>query len=172
MDVQALSAAAKYLHIPHHLSSRPSIDNYAEYLQTFSTKLIDQTVPTAPQLHRSEKRPPCRWWTPEVERLVKAARRAERQRQPHEHIRQLHKEKKRAIYMAKRADWRQATHEAQDSPQGIWKLVNWAKTRSHLPAALPTVPPLRCDNTRIASSFQAKPETFHRQFFPLCQTST
>ena len=34
-------------------------------------------------------------------------------------------------------------HKAASKPNGIWKLVRWARERSYLPPKPPIIPPLR-----------------------------
>jgi hypothetical protein len=90
---------------------------------------------------------------------------------PEAEVLQINKEKREALRKARRADFRQAVHEAKDKPGGIWNLARWGKERSHIPPELPTVPTLAYTTgqdleTRWATTFEEKVKAFSRQFFP------
>jgi hypothetical protein len=78
--------------------------------------------------------------------------------------------KKKAIRRAKTEQFRKDIHEAASAANGIWKLVSWAKARSHLPPEPPVVPTLRelreGEVVREAHSPQEKAEMLREQFFP------
>jgi hypothetical protein len=74
--------------------------------------------------------------------LVRRKRQARRMGRPEAEVLQINTEKREALKKARRADFRQAVHEAKDRPGGIWNLARWGKERSYIPPELPTVPTL------------------------------
>ena len=169
MDRDAVRAGSEHLRVQRGFISREQIDLYVDYLQKFVLDLIDHTVPLRRQTAAGPVRQ--RWWNPEVERLVRAERQARRRGAPDEEIRQINREKREALRKARRADFRQAVHDAKDRPGSIWKLARWGKERSHQPPEPPTVPTLvyktsQDSEAKKATTFQEKVEAFGRQFFP------
>ena len=68
------------------------------------------------------------------------------------------------------AHFRHSVHEAASTGNGIWKLVRWAKERSHLPPEPPLIPTLKEVREgvviRVATSIQEKADMLRRRFFP------
>jgi hypothetical protein len=76
--------------------------------------------------------------------------------------------KQRIIARAKQAYWRNSLHDASSSPQGIWNIARWARTKSHLPPNPPRVPTLHRGDT-ITSTEQEKVELLCDRFYPNTQ---
>jgi Reverse transcriptase (RNA-dependent DNA polymerase)/Endonuclease-reverse transcriptase len=167
INMEAVEAGSSLLQVPPSFISRDQIDNFVEYLQSFIVKLIDDTTPSVIPV---QERPlvQCSWWTSEINQLIVEERQARRRGDPNDTLKDISRRKKKAIKKAKRADWRQAVHNAKDSKRGIWGLARWGKERSHLPPELPMVPPLvRGEGLPgKAIDFQEKANMLYAQFFP------
>ena len=82
----------------------------------------------------------CPWWTPEIDETVREVRAIRRREGYNMAIREANRWKKRLINRAKTAYFRESVHEAATRKDGIWRLMRWAKERSHLPFEPPIIP--------------------------------
>src|SRR5205814_7421140 len=67
------------------------------------------------------------------------------------------------------AQFRSDIHKASTAANGIWRLVRWAKERSHLPPEPPIIPTLREVREGVvqeANTVQEKADVLRRRFFP------
>jgi hypothetical protein len=85
------------------------------------------------------------WWSSQLTQLVRNARRARREhrRRPCAEAWRVYLEalsaKGLAIQKAKALHFKQAVANAARGRRAIWPLAKWAKTRSHLPPAPPSI---------------------------------
>jgi hypothetical protein len=166
MDREGVSAGAQHLRPPGTLQTAADIEEYTGYLLGFLDGLIEHTVPKG----RPTAGYACPWWTPEVRDAVQTAKLARRRRVSAETLQTALRHKKKVIRRAKTEQFRRDIHEAASAANGIWKLVRWAKTRSHLPPEPPIIPTLRELRegvvVREAHTPQEKAEMLREQFFP------
>jgi hypothetical protein len=137
MDKEGIAAGAQHLSTPGLLTTALEIEEYTDYLMNYLQQLMALTVPLAKPAQGYS----CGWWTPEVEEAVQQARSARRNGNSAEHLSEVMRNKKRVIRRAKTAKFREEVHKAASSGS-LWKLVRWAKERSHLPPEPPIIPPL------------------------------
>jgi hypothetical protein len=163
-------AGARWLQVPNwELTTAWEIDSYSDYLVGFIQELISQTVPyKAPSTHAQA------WWTPQVSEAITTERKARRQwshnRTEHnwdDYVTAL-KAKRQRIASAKQAHWRKSVHEAAVSPEGIWKLAKWARTKSHLPPEPPKMPELQWQGS-WHSTVQDKAQALSERFYPVTE---
>lgn len=74
------------------------------------------------------------------------------------------KRKQRTIAKAKQAHWRTGVHKAATSPEGIWKLVKWARTKRYLPREPAKMPNLKW-NGSLATTASGKAAALGSRFF-------
>ncbi len=163
MDKEGIAAGAQHLRQPGSLNTAADIEAYVEYLFQFMEELVSRTVP----MSQPARGFACPWWTEEVQEAVRAARSARRRGMPGE-AQAAEWRKRKVIQRAKTAQFRQSVHEASKGG-GIWKLVRWAKERSHLPPEPPIMPTLRGQfngEAWEAVSAEDKAERLRAQFFP------
>ena len=142
MNSEAITDGAKWLQPISNATqaSRLQIDRYVNYLVEFIQSLIHKTVPRHRQARTRYSKP---WWNKEVADLVIEERRARRTwtrthtDQAWEDLTKATTAKKQLIASAKQAYWRKSVYKASISREGIWKLVKWARTKSHLPLEPP-----------------------------------
>lgn len=166
MDKGGIAAGAAHLPQPGTLTTGEEIENYTGSLLDFLESLIEKTVPKTKEYTGYS----CPWWTAEVKEKVRAARVARRRGAPEEEQKEARQGKKKAILKAKTAHFRNQVHKAATKSNGIWKLVRWAKERSHLPPEPPVIPPLREVRNGVTireeESLQGKAELLSKRFFP------
>jgi hypothetical protein len=76
--------------------------------------------------------------------------------------------KQKAIAKAKQAHWRTGIHKAATSPEGIWKLAKWARTKSYLPREPAKMPNLQW-NRVTATTASEKAAALRNRFFPIVE---
>ena len=58
---------------------------------------------------------------------------------------------------AERAHWRASVHDAATTREGIWKIANWARTKSYLPLEPAKIPDLNW-NDKVYCTTEQKAE--------------
>jgi hypothetical protein len=166
MDTTTITEGVQELRLPLQLRTKTEVDQFADYLVSFTQDLINKSVPW----HKpSDKEVP--WWSIETEHAVFLERQRRRQWtstglvQDQEAWQEAGKSKRRTIARAKRRSFRKAVHEAGES-NGIWKLSKWARTKAQSPNELPIMPTLVTPQGNAAETIQDKAEALRARFFP------
>ncbi len=152
---------------PRNFTSIADIDSSVGFLISWMKEVIDQHVPM------SKPAPFCvPRWSEEIKELVVEARRAFRRhrRNPSElawqEYLEANKAKGAAISRAKRRCFEEAIEKAcKEGGKSIWRLAKWAKSKSFLPPALPSMPTLTTPQGP-ATTPEAKCEALKARFFP------
>jgi Reverse transcriptase (RNA-dependent DNA polymerase)/Endonuclease-reverse transcriptase len=163
LDTEKLQALAKQIPPPGTGLRPDEIDTYTEELVQLLQSFVQLTVPMSkPSKHAT------RWWNQDIKQAIQEERRAYRHWKATQTegswqaLTGLQLVKKRLITEAKRDDWRREVHKASASPEGLWKLAKWARTKSYLPPELNKIPDLQtatglaCRTTEKAHAFQAR----------------
>ena len=122
-----------------------------------------------PPLNRN--RPIAPWWTQEVNRAIKEAKKAERayKKQPNfsrlEELREARALKTRAIREAQRTSWRQLLDRASLDHKILWQTSKWARLRSWAPIEDPKLPAL-IEGDFIAETHKDKANLLTKRFYP------
>jgi hypothetical protein len=131
MDIEVVEVGAQDLLLPTQLDSKEAIDQYANYLTSFTQELIEKAVPWAKPL---EKATP--WWNLEIGQAVYLERQARQSwgrsglEQDWESWQEAGKTKRKLIIQAKRKSFREAIHEVAEKGGGLWKLAKWGRTKA------------------------------------------
>jgi exonuclease III len=171
INYQALELETSNLLPPTSLETIEQVDNYIHYLTTFIQNLIHQTVPTA-RISKHSKL----WWNEEVGNAIKEERRARRRwntyhsEESWNNFQISTQLKKKLITKAKQAHWRQGLHEASISPEGIWKLVKWAHTKSYKPPQSVKMPDIQYSQG-LATTNEEKADALRQRFYPIVQAN-
>jgi hypothetical protein len=143
-DKATLTQRARELDLlPKNYENCKDIDAGVDSLVRWIKEAAAQQIPLSKPVFFSVP-----WWSSELTRLVRNARRARRwhKRRPCAEAWRVYLEalnaKGEAIKKAKAAHFKQAVAEAARGRRGIWPLAKWAKTRSHLPPTPPSIPNL------------------------------
>jgi hypothetical protein len=166
MDLEMVEAGAQDLLLPTQLDSREAIDQYTNYLTSFTQGLIERAVPWAKP---SEKATP--WWTLEIGQVVQFERQVRRDwersglEQDWKKWQEAGRTKRKLIIQAKRQSFREAIHEAVEKGDGIWKLAKWGRTKAQQPNELPIMPTLVTEQGK-AQSIPEKAEFLRARFYP------
>jgi hypothetical protein len=167
MDIKVVEVGAQELLLPAQLDSKDAINQYANYLTSFTQQIIEEAVPWAKP---SEKAAP--WWSLEIGQAVhqerQARRRWERSRleQDWESWQEAGKTKRKLIIQAKRRSFREAIHEVAEKGGGMWKLAKWGRTKAQRPNELPIMPTLVTEQGNIAHTIAEKAEFLRARFYP------
>jgi hypothetical protein len=170
-DLESISAEAVNLQLLAGDATEEQIEEYVSYLTETVVGSIHKHVPDARPAQQAQA-----WWNPEVRETVQAARQAHRVfiRTQTEETWSRYLEaslaKSKIIAEAKRAYWRQCIHEAAESPEGVWKLAKWARTKSHLPPEPPNMPHLQWSQG-LAENTKTKAEALSERFYPESQAN-
>ena len=148
------------------LSTHAAIDNYVQVLTTALQEAIEFSVPWAKSSAMAKS-----FWNEECEKAVKEARlkrktwNATHSQQSWDDFVAACKRKKRIIAKMKRNEFRTGMREATESSDKIWRLVRWAKDKSHAPREIPKMPTL-CANGVEAKTFEEKIDMLKSYLFP------
>jgi len=172
MDIERYTNELKR-HLPsiRKPNTNAEIEQYTKEITQAISIAIAASTPWA--RHSAQAKP---YWTTECSALVSQCRNMRRaavsqdtQQAWHDYQATVN-QKANTIKRAKRKAFREAMHEASNNDTTIWKLVKWAKNRSHLPPDLPQFPPLirmrNAGEEQLESTFAGKVEIFKEQFFP------
>ena len=167
LNKEMVAAGAEELHQPTISTlSAANIERYTSYLMDFIQELIELTVPWAKPSRRATP-----WWTQEIQALVTQERQLRRQylhtgdeQVAHQRI-TVGVQKRKQIAWEKRKAFRKDVHDAANSPEGVWRLTKWARTKSDQPAELPVMPALRT-LTGLATTFEEKVLALSQRFYP------
>ena len=152
MDLEVVGVGARDLLPPTQLDSSEAIDQYTNYLTSFTQGLIERVVPQAKPF---EKATP--WWTLEIGQAVQFERQVRRDwersglEQDWKKWQEARKAKRKLIIQAKRQSFREAIYKAIENGDGIWKLAKWDRTKAQKPNELPIMPTLVIEQGKVQS---------------------
>ena len=149
------------------LTSKAAIDGYLEKMMEGLQKIVESCVPWAKPSDKARS-----FWNPECKRVVEEAK--ARLKDYHRcrntdnetALRIAEREKVATIRRVKALHFREAVHEASESPRGVWALASWGKDRSTSPKELPKFPALKDGTQGIATTFDEKVRCLRKVFFP------
>ena len=163
---------ARGLCVPGFITSRDSLEDYAQYVMDFATSLSRQHGRLQRLTPRSHS-----WWSPEVARAISSYRLALRGQRCPDDLLSARRQRNSTIRRAKAANFRGFIHQVAGEPQALWKMARWGRTASYTPPEPPAVPPLRSPSPEgqslseslpgpLTSSFLGKADLLRVQFFP------
>ena len=167
MDIEAVEVGAQDLLLPTQLDSREAIDQYTNYLTSFTQELIEKAVPQAKPLEKAVPQ-----WTLEIGQVVHIERQARRSwerlglEQDQECWQEAGKTKRKLIIQAKRRSFREAIHEVVEKGGGIQKLAKQGYIRARKPNELLIMPTLVMEQGDIAQTIPEKVEFLRARFYP------
>lgn len=128
--IKSLSTRTRSLE-NHTLNTREEIDHFTYELTKSVQAAIEDSTPWLRPSSYSQS-----FWTNECQDAVKNTRKARREftRNPSlltwQNFVQQRNQKGKVLTKAKREDFRKTMQDAATKPQGIWKIVRWARQRS------------------------------------------
>jgi hypothetical protein len=167
LDADAVRARAQGLRrLPAREQSEEGIKSYTSYLISFVQEAINATVPWVRPSGRATP-----WWTEEINNLVQEERRLRNvwtktgKATAHSQRLEVGAAKKRLIAWEKRKAYRADVHAAAESPERIWRLARWARTKESLPLELLTMLALNTPRGK-AETVPEKTQALFTQFYP------
>ena len=148
------------------LANRQQINQYTEMLAQAMSKAAEAATPWK-QVSEFMKG----YWTQECQNVVKTTRRLRRiysethAEEDWQRYIQAKDRKGKIIEQAKRRDFRQSMHQASDTPEGIWKIVKWARKRSQKLTDQISIPTLKWNGVEAQDS-RSKAELLRQTLFP------
>ena len=167
MDMAQVEKDAQVLSVPRCITSRNSLEDYAQYVMDFTTSLSRQHGSLQRLSPRSHS-----WWSPEVARAISGYRLALRGRLHPGGLLSARRQRNSTIRHAKAASFRGFVHQVAGQPEALWKMARWGRTASYTPSEPPAVPPLKPPGLGdqlpepLISSFPGKVDLLRAQFFP------
>ena len=166
IDLEVVEIGAQDLHLPIQLDSRESIDQYTNYLTSFTQELIERVVLQAKPLEKVVLQ-----WNLEIGQVVRLERQARRDQerlgleQDQKNQQEARKTKRKLIIQAKRQSFQEAIYKVVEKGDGIQKLAKQDYIKAQKPNELLIIPTLVIEQSNTISTIIEKVGFLQARFY-------